>query len=348
MMDAVVNNSRSIMDRSLKTALLVDGFWDRWLVHGLEKEDLLSIRSSLTTVEKWVKLWSDLAAEKARRAKELLEAGEEQQAEALFRKASLYYNLTQWIFPDPSEEKRKWYELCQIAIREADYLSSVETDYVQFKMGHESCFGRIRIPANPMGCIIMINPIDSTKEELYTYEMDFIKAGMMTISFDGPGQGETFIRKEFRGTQERLREFADQVITYTRNLTGLPIFLFGTSSGASWAVYGSSHPEVKKVVAVSPTDLRGKLFISSYFNGRLDSCLDEFELVPNYDKVIFRRPVLIYQGGKDAMVAAPFVDQLFNKMAEGRKKVLFEEEGHCCNYKLGQIRQESLRWYMEN
>lgn len=348
MMDALQNNSRSIMDRSLKTALLVDGFWDRWLVHGLEEEDLLLIRSSLTTVEKWVELWSDLAAEKARRAKELLETGEEQQAEALFRKASLYYNLTQWIFPDPSEEKRKWYELCQITIREADYLSSVETHYPKISVEGHSCYGRVRTPTHPKGCVIIINPIDSTKEELYSYELDFLHGGFAVVSFDGPGQGETFVQDEFRGTCGRWETLINRAIEYTKSIfSHLPIYLFGTSFGASWVLYGSCRPEVNGSVAVSPAIRRDQMYLPGYFNGRMDAVLDEFDPIPNLDNLSFGRRILLYHGEKDLLVPSSKIYDLVEKFPEGKKFTEYQDEGHCCNYKLDQIRQESLQWFME-
>lgn len=346
-MQSIDNNEQTTIKRTLKTALLIDGFWDRWIVHGIEEKDIRTIRPSLTTLDHWVDLWSEMAEHKVTQAKASLEKGNVEEAELLFRKASLYFNLVQYIFPAPTEEKQQWYERSLNCMHEADLVSTIKSTYVTIKVDDHLCYGRIRIPTNASGCIIIINPIDSTKEELYTYEMDFNNQGMMTVSFDSPGQGETFILHGFKGTQRRLQTFVDDVINYTSNLTSLPIYLFGTSLGASWAVYGSCHPKVNKVVAVSPTDQRERLFLPSYFNERVAFFLDEFEAVPNYDELQFRCPVLIYHGGQDGMVPASFIDHLLSRLPDGKKLVIYEQEGHCCNYELAQIRSESLLWFKE-
>jgi alpha-beta hydrolase superfamily lysophospholipase len=37
--------------------------------------------------------------------------------------------------------------------------------------------------------VLMTMGLDSTKEELLTFEMDFLRRGMAIVAFDGPGQG---------------------------------------------------------------------------------------------------------------------------------------------------------------
>ncbi|NEU30519.1 alpha/beta hydrolase [bacterium LRH843] len=341
-----MKRSQTTINRTIKTAQLIDAFWDRWIVHGVDKEEINAVRSSLTSAKQWTEVWARLAEEKRIKAQQLKE-DERKEAEQLLRQASLYFNVAQWIFPECDREKLKWYESCLACTREADQLSEIETKYVTFEVDHHLCYGRVRTPLNPIGCIIIFNPIDSSKEELFMYEEDFLRQGMMTVSFDGPGQGETFIRQEFQGTLHRLKAFADQLIDYTRSITELPIYLFGTSSGANWAVYGGSHPEVNKVVAVSPTDRRNNIFVPDYFNGRLAFFLAEFELVPDY-RLSFRTPVLIYHGKKDAMVSSSFIYSLFNTLPTGKRLIEFEDEGHCCNFRLKQIRNESVSWFTEN
>ena len=342
----MTNSIEKTIERTLRTALLVDGFWDRWIVHGIEREDLLAIRSSLTTLDRWLELWSGLAEEKARQAKVEMENGNRMKAEVLFRKSSLYFNLTQWIFPHPQEEKSKWYQHCLHYTYQADQLSTIETRYVHLEIEGHLLYGRVRIPRDPIGCMVIFNPIDSTKEELYSYEMDFTQNRMITISFDSPGQGQTFIQQKFKGTQNRLKNFADRLIEFPREFTSLPLYLFGTSSGAAWALYGSSRPGVERAVAVSPTDNRDKLFLPAYFDARLDACIDDYELMPHYDFPL-RKPGLIYHGGKDAMVPPSFIENIEKQLPEESKLILFEEEGHCCNFKLEQIRRESIQWLME-
>lgn len=61
-MDSVVISKT--IHRTLKTARLFDVFWERWLVHGLEENDLQGARPNIHSLEGWYRTWSKLAEDK--------------------------------------------------------------------------------------------------------------------------------------------------------------------------------------------------------------------------------------------------------------------------------------------
>jgi hypothetical protein len=338
------------ISRTLRTASLIDAFWERWLAHGLEKEDLEKVRPDLRTLELWLRSWERLAKEKEKKAKELEIQGKYKEAEYVYRQTALYYNLNYWINPKYSEEKQYWYKKCLQFISKADSLSEVKTLYKTISIDDFSVSGRIRIPPNAKGCIFIINPIDSSKEELFKYEMDFIEAGFVTVSFDGPGQGETFILNGVIGTRIKWEKFINQLIDYTsESFSELPIYLFGTSLGASWVLYGSSHPKVAKAVAVSPAVELEKMNVPAYFMGRMNcSCIveeKEERAIPKFNEINYRSPVLIFHGNKDMMVPNDKMYDLFEILPVEKKLIEFPDEGHVCNNRLGEIRRLSLMWF---
>ena len=190
---------------------------------------------------------------------------------------------------------------------------------------------------------------DSSKEELFKYEMDFVEGGFITISFDGPGQGETFIYNEVIGTRIRWEKFIQQVIDYASKLfPDLPIYLFGISLGASWVLYGSSHKNVKKAVAVSPAVELEKMNMPSYFMQRMDcSCIvtEEERAIPKFNEIKYHSPILVFHGNKDSMVPNKVMYELFQKLSTEKKLIEYEDEGHCCNNKLDKIRRIALMWF---
>jgi alpha-beta hydrolase superfamily lysophospholipase len=345
----VLSNTDAIIARTLKTAVLIDAFWERWLVHGIELHDLAQIRKSFTSLENWTEGWLSVAQRMESSADHLKEQQLWSEAEYMYRVASLCYNLIHWIHPDRNAEKKRWYEECMRAFQCADSLSSIETRYAKFDVDNHTCSGRIRVPSQPVGCIIIVNPIDSTKEELFTYEMDFIRAGFVTVSFDGPGQGETYTLNGLRGTKNRWEHFMDRLIEFTASeFPDLPIHLFGTSLGASWAIYGSCHPLIKKTAAVSPAVEFEKLHLPTYFLERMDfSCtlIPEQRAIPDFKSLQYHSPVLVFHGKKDQMVHSPDMYQLYERLPAGKRIVEYEEEGHCCNHRLDEIRQHALRWF---
>jgi hypothetical protein len=348
-MEKTISVSNTI-NKTLRTAKLIDPFWDRWIVHGLEKNDLGRVREELVTIDQWYQSWDYLAKEKETMARELERQGLFEEAEYVYRQAALYYNLNYWIDPKNSEEKQDWYIKCLEFVHKADQLSNIRTIHRTLLIAESRHSGRIRVPKNPKGCIIIVNPIDSSKEELFKYEMDFVKEGFITVSFDGPGQGETYTLNRVLATRSKWEAFMNLVIEYTKEtFPGLPIHLFGTSLAASWVLYGSSHKYVSKAVAVSPAIELKKMNMPSYFMERLDySCvLEENETpIPKFNDIKYRSPIFIFHGKKDMMIPNAEMYNLFQKISTEKQIVEYEEEGHVCNNKLDEIRRLSLMWFL--
>ncbi|MFB5191913.1 alpha/beta hydrolase [Alicyclobacillus fastidiosus] len=338
------------IEKSIRTASLIDGFWERWLVHGIDPIDLSEIRPRLINLDDWVENWSHAANKKARLAEELKRKGSLVDAEFTYRTAGLYYNLAQWIFPDRCQEKERLFSLCNSNFDKADQLSIIETMYPSLEIDHKKCTGRARTPKNPKGCIIIINPIDSSKEELFLYERDFLDSGYATISFDGPGQGETFVRQGLKATQSNWEYFIDRVIEHTATFfPTVPLFLFGTSLGASWVVYGSCNRKIEKALAVSPAFARKQIKMPDYFTGRMDCVLgDGKEPVPDFEQLNYRSPIFLVHGRRDAMVQSSDIYRLYGMLPDGKRLIEYQEEMHCCNNKLSEIRQLATQWYMSD
>jgi len=342
--------SMSTIEKTLLTANLFDGFWDRWIVHGVEKEDLVTIRSTISTKKEWIYSWESLANQKVLEARELVENKRVREAELKYRTAGLYYQLLQWLLPEANDEKIYWLNLSMRNFHEADRLSSRKTTYDMLHIDDELYFGRIRVPANPKGVVLIINPLDSAKEELFSYELDFLEKGFVTVSFDGPGQGQTYAYMGIKGTKNRYEKFIDSIIDYAvQHFSNLPVYLFGTSSGAAWALYGSCNPHVKKVVAVSPAFPSRKITLPDYFMERTIYVLEELNALPDFDSLDFNKPVLLVHGKQDVMVSDEEIHQLYQRLPKGERFYLeYEDEGHCCNYKLPEIRQYATLWFLND
>lgn len=333
------------IDKTLLTASLFEGFWDRWIVHGVSYHDLAKLRHSIITKERWFKTWNEIAEEKYTMAESIEKVGLTEQAEPVYRTAALYYQLNQWLIPEHGGEKLEWLMKSLLVVMKADQLSDIKTEYVELLIDEHRYYGRVRIPNNPEGVIIIINPIDSTKEELFSYEMDFVEKNYVVVSFDGPGQGETFTRHGLKATRLRWGRFVDMVIEYASTIfPAHDIFLFGTSSGAAWAIYGSSHEKVSKVVAVSPAFTNEEIQMPDYFIERMFAVSDEV-IIPDYPQIKLQKPVLLVHGKKDVMVKDEDIYRLFENLPSGKILLEYEDEGHCCNYKLPEIRMKAIEWF---
>ncbi|MFL8936265.1 alpha/beta hydrolase [Rossellomorea oryzaecorticis] len=338
------------INRTIKTARLFDVFWERWIVHGLDRVDLEKARPHLHSLEEWQMTWAKFAKEKEYMARELEREHRYGEAEEAYRQTALYYNLNYWIDPMYSKKKISWYKKCLQFMNKADSLSDIPTTYKTLVLQDQSfCSGRIRIPENPAGVIIIVNPIDSSKEELYTYEMDFVQKGFITMSFDGPGQGETFLLNDVIGTRVRWESFIHHVIDFAKGTyPDLPVHLFGTSLAASWVLYGSSNKNVDKSVAISPAVELERMNMPGYFLSRIDcSCsLKSDEVpIPEFKEIEYAAPVFIFYGRKDGMIVNEEMYRLYETITSEKQMKEYEEEGHVCNFKLKEIRELTIEWF---
>ncbi|WP_274856890.1 alpha/beta hydrolase [Bacillus methanolicus] len=345
------NTISKTIERTLRTAQLIDPFWERWLVHGIDSDDLNRVKPHIKTLKGWIQSWEELAEEKIKKASILEKNSLYYESEYLYRQAALCFNLNYWIYPERTKEKQFWYNKCLAYTYKADSLSEFKVKYTSIYTDGIPCSGRIRIPSTPKGCIVIINPIDSSKEELFKYEMEFLENGYATVSFDGPGQGETFTMNGLIGSGTRWELFTTNLINYARNIfPNLPIYLFGTSLGATWVLLGSSHPEVRKSVAVSPAVELEKMNMPSYFQERMNIACNlapDQKTIPNFSEINYQCPILVFHGNKDMMVPNEEMYKLFEKLPTGKQLIEYKDEGHCCNNKLDEIRKLSLMWFSD-
>ena len=335
------------INKTLMVARLIDGFWDRWIVHGVCKEDLMRIRPHLSSKEQWINIWSEYANRKVEKALAVNQENNSFETELLLRTAGLYYQLAQWLLVERSDEKLLLLDKSVNTFMVADQYSTIPVNNEVIHIDSYKYYGRVRIPADPKGVLVFINPMDSAKEELFTYEMDIASRGYVTISFDGPGQGQTYALEGVKATKARWEHFVEQLISYAHiKFPHLKIYLFGTSSGASWALYGGRSPFVTKVVAVSPAMPSKDLTLPDYFVERMASVIDsEADILPDLDEMQPECPVLLVHGKQDVMVSEEAIYRLYEQLPDGKKLLEYEDEGHCCNYKLPVIRQRSVDWF---
>ncbi|WP_194841252.1 alpha/beta hydrolase family protein [Salinibacillus xinjiangensis] len=342
------SSPNTTIQKTLVTARLFEGFWDRWIAHGIKKSVTNLVNHEVKKVYDWVRFFNQFADHHFQQATRYEKHHQTQLAEEHFQLAGLYFNLIYWIFPDRFDEKVTWYKKSLEAFSKADENSRIKRILKTLKIDGKDCVGRVRVPSHPKGSIVIINPMDSSKEELYTYENHFVDLGFATFSFDGPGQGETFTINGLKANRNRWNQFMNKVITLAyETLPQIPVYLFGTSSGASWSIEASQHPYVRKAVAVSPPiSNQNSVALPNYFQERMSYILEQDpQMLPETNDLSNCKPVLLVHGNQDVMVKDSDIYELYNRLPSGKKLIEYHHETHCCNGKLTEIREQSVRWF---
>lgn len=335
------------IQKTLLTAALQEGFWDRWVAHGIDIEVIKKYRTKLMALDGWIEVFGKQADDYTKLAEKSEINNDLIQAELYYRRASLYFNLIQWLYPEPSDTKLYWYEQCLHAVYKADNVSSDKIERLSIQINDKLYVGRVRQSQhNALGIVIIVNPIDSSKEELYTYEDDFANANFTVVSFDGPGQGETLLKNKHKADKVSWDCFLEGIINHVdTHFTGLPIYLFGTSSGGAWAIEAAKHRLISKTIAVSPAH-KSNIRMPDYFIERMSNILNEIEeeFLPELKELNNINNILVFHGGKDVMVEEHVLINLFNQFSPEKRFIIYKDETHCCNYRLPELRQRSIKW----
>ncbi|GAA0136338.1 hypothetical protein YSY43_31790 [Paenibacillus sp. YSY-4.3] len=342
-----MNYANQTIEKTISISFVFESFWDRWLGSGLPKPTVYELRQRVNGIEDWMEVLQSHADVHEQLAIKMLKQHLISEAEYFYRNAAMNYNLIQWMFPYTGPDKQMWYERCKCMHMEADKLAADMISKAEIQVEGKKCRGRVRIPKHPRGCVIILNPIDSSKEESIKYEIGFAREGFVTVSFDGPGQGETYVFNHCLATRRGWGLFVHEVIGFAaQQFPELPLHLFGTSFGGSWAIEGGSHSKIGRVAAVSPV-LGGGIWMPDYFKERMSNVIEEGEnfLVLNEESIERDRPMLLIHGRKDEWVKDEAIRSFYRRITADRLLIEYPDERHGCSFRMDDIIRAVSDWY---
>lgn len=191
----------------------VRNWYPRFLADGLDYGDLERTLAGIRSWAEWPRAWAALGDAFAAEAERALAAGHTASAGEHLTRASAAYHFGQFM------------ELTDLALRREIAAKKVgchtralpfmeppgERVMIPFEDVRLPAYLRLPRGAGPWPCIVLLPGLDSSKEELYTFEQRFLARGVATLSPDGPGQGETWWAMPWRPDYERA---ASAVVDY--------------------------------------------------------------------------------------------------------------------------------------
>ncbi|MCL5960826.1 MAG: prolyl oligopeptidase family serine peptidase [Chloroflexi bacterium] len=107
------------------------------------------------------------------------------------------------------------------------------------------CYFRLPYNVEKAPGLVMIDGANSTKEEFHNWSTEFLRRGVATLTFDGPGQGEMAVKHG--GPEMEFRKYHEVVGALIDYVQGRPeidpnrIGLFGQSCGGWLGVWTAAH-----------------------------------------------------------------------------------------------------------
>ena len=344
---------------SEKLSTVVANWLPRFLANGLDALQVQGVLARIERWDQWADAWADSAREWEDRAVAAQQAGHEVSAGQHFQRAALTLQFAQFVLTEDEVAReaihRRQVELFRIAAP----LLRPPSQAVEIPFGSTSIRGFLRRPAATaeIGLVLLMPGLESTKEQFSTYEPYFLDRGLATLSFEGPGQGETWYDTPF--SDAAFQEAFAAVFAYAAGLDDVEesrVALVGTSFGGYLALKAASNGADLACVV----DLAGPYDLAAFDDlqpvlqdgfARLVKApdlatakaqLEDVSLDGVLDGV--RAPVLIVHGGKDAVIVPEHAQRIKDALQE-RAELWFEPEGnHACNNMFSVMRPAVADW----
>jgi 2,6-dihydroxypseudooxynicotine hydrolase len=205
----------------------------RYTINGVNASDFMDVTNSIERWNDWCEAWSARAAIHEELGREALSACKHVSAAEHLCRAAVTYHFAKYLFVNDMHQlkaaHKKAVECHTLALPHMDPPG----ERVLIPYSHTKLAAILRKPRNikrpPV--VLMTMGLDSTKEELMTFETTFLSRGMATLAFDGPGQGEAEYELPIRHDYENVAGPVVDWVLSRDDLDGHHIGIWGISLG---------------------------------------------------------------------------------------------------------------------
>jgi 2,6-dihydroxypseudooxynicotine hydrolase len=337
--------------------------WEaRFTVNGVAVSDFHDVLSSLTSWDDWCRAWSTRAQVHEGLGREALDAKCLTSAGEHLSRAAVTYHFAKYLFVQDMQQLRaahqKAVECLNLALPHLDPPG--ERVLIPFEGTHLAA--TLRLPSNRNGArvplVLMTMGLDSTKEELLTFEMNFLDRGMAILAFDGPGQGEAEYALPIRHDYENV--VAPVIGWVLGNVPAVDpdrIGIWGISLGGYYAPRTAAfEPRIRAAVANCgpynwgalwenlPELTRAAYVQRSHSRSEAEAHEKAFSLSLAGVAEKIRCPLLVIAAGLDRLCPPEDSRRLANE-ARGPVELLVVEDGnHVAHNRFYKYRGKSADW----
>lgn len=196
------------------------------------------------------KAWSAIAAQAEERARHHEQHGFARTASDLYLRSAVMYGRAQYsIFDKADLRKIALRQRCDHCVDRLCELRGNTVRRVELDFDGKTIFGLLHLPAGTVidaPAVILGPGMDMIKEDyIYAAERYYTSRGVVALSIEGPGQGQT----RSLGLTVGLDNYERAIETFASYLAGLPevdpsrIGMFGISMSGYWALRALANPD---------------------------------------------------------------------------------------------------------
>jgi len=335
----------------------------RYTINGVNASDFRDVTNSIEKWEDWCSAWSKRAKIHEEMGLEALSKNKFISATEHLCRAAVTYHFAKYLFVQDMSQHRiahqKAVECHTLA------LPHMDPPGVRVLIPYENSnlVGILRKPKGisaPYPIVIMTMGLDSTKEELITFEKSFLERGMATLAVDGPGQGEAEYDFPIRFDYENVVGPIVDWVESQNDLDSNRIGLWGISLGG---YYGPRTVAFEKRIKACisncgpynwgalwerlPDLTRNAFVVRSHSKSEIEA--KEKAKLLNLENItnLIECPLFIVAGGLDKLCPPEDAIRLSKEVSGPVQLVVIEDGNHVAHNRGYRYRPQSADWMQE-
>jgi dienelactone hydrolase len=319
----------------------------RFIAQGVDYNDFVRTTSRIGRWEDWCREWQRTAEEHGALARAAEERDSPLAAADAWVQAAMCHHFGKFVFFDDMDQLRSASKASVSAFAHAAPLLDPPALRVEVPYGAWRLPGYLRYPigVERPPVVLLIPGLDSTKEEFHTFTPLFLRRGVATLAFDGPGQGEMEFDLPIEPEYEKpLGAMLDWLSTRS-DLDSSRVAAAGVSLGGYYAARAAAfEPRLTCAVAMGgpyvfaqnfdakPAQTRQAFQVRSHSpdleTARRRAAALSLEGVANR----IRQPFLVVFGKEDRLIPFQDAERLYAEIPATDKRLeMYEHGNHVVN-----------------
>jgi len=322
---------------------VVEHWAPRMQAAGIAPAEAQALSEQAGEWSRWCATWSAAAEQHAAHGAAAEAAGRRVTAGEAYLRAALCYHFGQFMFfDDPAQKQRAAQAKIEAYARAAPLLlPPARAIAVPFRGG--TLRGYLRRPAaEPAPLVLLIPGSDSTKEEFASLEQHFLRRGLATFSFDGPGQGEGRSHGPLQPDWQDVLPTLLGALRKQRGMSGR-VGVLGMAFGGHLALQAAgSVPELDALVCMNGFFDMGAFWarMPEVYQANMGHALGGDTLEETRRRAVRftlaaaarpRCPALIIHGARDRIFPPEEAQRLADFAGPASEVVLYPQGNHVCN-----------------
>ena len=340
------------------------GHWrPRFVANGIDVNDFETVLAKTTEWADWGPNWRDAGAVHEQLGRDAEERGHTVSATAAYQRAAWCYHLGKFLWFEDPQVHAHLRDRAVAVYRKA--LAHLEPPAERLEIPFEGHVipGHLRRPSGverpPL--VLIVPGLDSSKEETFTIEDEFLRRGMATLSIDGPGQSENSVHFAIRPNWETvITPLLDHLESLGLDGEFGRVGLMGISMGAIYGPRAAAYePRLAAVVglagpynlgdcwdALNPLTRGGYIF---YTKSADEAEARQKAYTLNLEGILDRvtQPLLVIHGARDRLFPPDQAERIARE-APNSTLVMYPDGNHVCNNVAYKYRPLMADWMSEN